>query len=271
MSILAYDFVIRALLGALFTGLAAPAVGTYLVQRRLALMGDGIGHVAVTGVALGLLTGAAPLLTAVIVATAGAITIELADYLQFDELRSVTQQVLHAFNVLPDFHLSYTRIGLRYINEIRAELVGIASDRWMEPKAWEPFVNSELLRTVTNPPSGLHAFIGPRTIFFHATESPSYISLEHGIHPQGIVNPDDVISLEGDSGPCFVLDFDAFRDGADLQLKSNHPDVIDITSELNSIVESAFQWSITEEAREVFRGPARSSSNEGPFPRTSNA
>ncbi len=43
----------RALLAALVTGLAAPAVGTYLVQRRLALMGDGIGHVAVTGVALG--------------------------------------------------------------------------------------------------------------------------------------------------------------------------------------------------------------------------
>ena len=77
MSILAYDFVIRALLGALFTGLAAPAVGTYLVQRRLALMGDGIGHVAVTGVALGLLTGTAPLLTAVVVATAGAILIEV--------------------------------------------------------------------------------------------------------------------------------------------------------------------------------------------------
>ena len=77
MSILAYDFVIRALLGALFTGLAAPAVGTYLVQRRLALMGDGIGHVAVTGVALGLMTGTAPLLTAVVVATAGAILIEV--------------------------------------------------------------------------------------------------------------------------------------------------------------------------------------------------
>ena len=46
-----YPFMQRALLAALFTGLAAPAVGTYLVQRRLALMGDGIGHVAVTGVA----------------------------------------------------------------------------------------------------------------------------------------------------------------------------------------------------------------------------
>jgi zinc transport system permease protein len=77
MSILTEPFMVRALLGALFTGLAAPAVGTYLVQRRLALMGDGIGHVAVTGVALGLLTGAAPTLTAVIVAVIGAVLIEV--------------------------------------------------------------------------------------------------------------------------------------------------------------------------------------------------
>ncbi|MDP3967724.1 MAG: metal ABC transporter permease [Nocardioides sp.] len=77
MSLLAYDFMQRALLAALLTGLAAPAVGTYLVQRRLALMGDGIGHVAVTGVALGLLTGTSPVLTAVVVATLGAVLIEV--------------------------------------------------------------------------------------------------------------------------------------------------------------------------------------------------
>ena len=71
------DFMQRALLAALFTGLAAPAIGTYLVQRRLALMGDGIGHVAVTGVALGLLTGLSPTWTAVLVAILGAVTIEL--------------------------------------------------------------------------------------------------------------------------------------------------------------------------------------------------
>ena len=76
LELLQYDFMIRALLGAVFTGLAAPAVGTYLVQRRLALMGDGIGHIAVTGVAVGLLTGASPTLTAVIVAVIGAVVIE---------------------------------------------------------------------------------------------------------------------------------------------------------------------------------------------------
>jgi len=77
MSILQQDFMQRALIAALFTGLAAPSVGTYLVQRRLALMGDGIGHVAVTGVALGLLTGTSPTWTAVIVSILGAVLIEV--------------------------------------------------------------------------------------------------------------------------------------------------------------------------------------------------
>ncbi|MEV0380220.1 metal ABC transporter permease [Nonomuraea sp. NPDC050643] len=66
-----------ALIAALLVGLCAPAVGTFIVQRRLALLGDGIGHVALTGVALGFLTGTAPVLTAVIVSIVGAVAIEL--------------------------------------------------------------------------------------------------------------------------------------------------------------------------------------------------
>ncbi len=77
MNILSYDFLRNALIGALVIGLIAPAVGTYLVQRRMSLIGDGIGHIALTGVAVGFLTGTSPVLTAVIVSAAGAITIEL--------------------------------------------------------------------------------------------------------------------------------------------------------------------------------------------------
>ena len=77
LDLLGLDFMQRALIAALLTGLAAPAIGTFLVQRRLALLGDGIGHVAVTGVALGLLTGASPTWTAVLVAVAGAVLIEV--------------------------------------------------------------------------------------------------------------------------------------------------------------------------------------------------
>ncbi len=75
----------RALVAAVLVGLVAPVVGTYLVQRRLSLLGDGIGHVALTGVALGWVVGTAAGLVpqdalalpgAVVAAVAGALLIE---------------------------------------------------------------------------------------------------------------------------------------------------------------------------------------------------
>ena len=77
LDLLSYDFMQRALLAALLVGLTAPTVGIYLVQRRLALIGDGMGHVALTGVAVGLLTGTAPVLTALVAAVLAAVLIEL--------------------------------------------------------------------------------------------------------------------------------------------------------------------------------------------------
>src|SRR5690606_8529885 len=77
LELLDYPFMQRALIAAVFTGLAAPAIGVFLVHRRLALLGDGLGHVALTGVALGLLTGVAPVATAVVVAALGALLIEV--------------------------------------------------------------------------------------------------------------------------------------------------------------------------------------------------
>ncbi len=77
LRILEFGFMRRALLAALLVGLAAPAVGIFLVQRRLALIGDGLGHVAVTGVALGLVLDQAPVPVALLVAILGAVAIEL--------------------------------------------------------------------------------------------------------------------------------------------------------------------------------------------------
>ena len=77
MEILSYDFMQRALLASLMVGLVAPAVGVFLVQRRLSLLGDGLGHVALTGVAVGVLTATAPVGTALVAAILGAVLIEL--------------------------------------------------------------------------------------------------------------------------------------------------------------------------------------------------
>ncbi|MBC6461628.1 metal ABC transporter permease [Actinomadura sp. HBU206391] len=74
---LQFDFMRIALVMAVLIGLTAPAIGTFIVQRRLALLGDGIGHVALTGVGLGLLTSTSPILGAVVVSALGAVAIEV--------------------------------------------------------------------------------------------------------------------------------------------------------------------------------------------------
>jgi len=78
--VLQYAFMQRALLAAVLVGLTAPTVGVHLVQRRLALIGDGLGHIALAGVAVGVLTSTAPVLTALVGATAGAVAVELIRY-----------------------------------------------------------------------------------------------------------------------------------------------------------------------------------------------
>ena len=77
IDLLTVDFMQRALIAALLVGTVAPMVGIFLVQRRLSLIGDGMGHVALAGVAIGLVSGTAPVLTALVAAVLAAVVIEL--------------------------------------------------------------------------------------------------------------------------------------------------------------------------------------------------
>lgn len=77
MDILDYAFMQRALIAAVLVGITAPAIGIYLVQRRQPLMGDGIGHVAMTGVGLGFLLNASPVWMATAVSALGSVLMEL--------------------------------------------------------------------------------------------------------------------------------------------------------------------------------------------------
>jgi zinc transport system permease protein len=65
-----------ALIAGVAVGASAPLIGTFLVQKRLSLLGDGIGHVAVAGVGAGLLFGTSPTWTALVVAVAAALALE---------------------------------------------------------------------------------------------------------------------------------------------------------------------------------------------------
>jgi zinc transport system permease protein len=65
-----------ALGAGLIVGACAPLIGVFLVQKRLSLMGDGIGHLAFAGVAAGLVLQVAPIWTALVVAVVGAAALE---------------------------------------------------------------------------------------------------------------------------------------------------------------------------------------------------
>jgi len=70
------EYMQLALVAGVVVGACAPLIGTFLVQRRLSLLGDGIGHLAFAGVAAGLLLGIWPVWAALVVAVVGALSLE---------------------------------------------------------------------------------------------------------------------------------------------------------------------------------------------------
>lgn len=64
IDLLSYRFFQNALIGGVIAAAACAAVGLFLILKKEAMIGDGITHTAFGGIALGLLLGINPLLTA---------------------------------------------------------------------------------------------------------------------------------------------------------------------------------------------------------------
>jgi zinc transport system permease protein len=84
---LGFPFMQRAYLAALCIGLIGPLVGSFLVHREMAMIGDTLAHSAFAGVAAGLFVNSvyavtvSPLLTALLVAAVAALLVQtLVDY-----------------------------------------------------------------------------------------------------------------------------------------------------------------------------------------------
>ncbi|SMP07123.1 zinc transport system permease protein [Desulfurobacterium pacificum] len=63
---LSYSFGVNALISALLTGFLCSAIGTFVVLKKMPFIGAGLAHIAFAGVALGILTGKSPLLSALL-------------------------------------------------------------------------------------------------------------------------------------------------------------------------------------------------------------
>jgi len=87
LRLLAFPFMQRAYLAAICIAVIGPLVGSFLVHREMAMIGDTLAHSAFAGVAVGLFVNATlslsvpPLLTALVVAVLAALLVQaLVDY-----------------------------------------------------------------------------------------------------------------------------------------------------------------------------------------------
>ena len=75
LELLQFPFVQRAIISGLILGLLFAVLGVYVILRNMAFWGDGIAHASLAGIAFALFSGSQPLLWAIIVSVAFAVTI----------------------------------------------------------------------------------------------------------------------------------------------------------------------------------------------------
>lgn len=88
LEILQYGFMQRALGAGIIAGILCPLIGIFVVLRRMSMIGDSLSHVALAGIAAGMLANIYPLGTALIFSVGAALAMEKLrkSYEQYAEL-----------------------------------------------------------------------------------------------------------------------------------------------------------------------------------------
>src|SRR5690554_7111943 len=73
---LTYGFMQKSFIMGIMISLIAPTIGYFLVLRRQSIIGDTLSHVALAGVAFGMITNTYPVYTAIISSVIAALGIE---------------------------------------------------------------------------------------------------------------------------------------------------------------------------------------------------
>lgn len=76
MELFQFGFMRRAIAAGMIVGALCPLIGIFLVLRRMSLIGDSLSHVALAGVAAGIVSGVYPPAAALVFSVAAALGIE---------------------------------------------------------------------------------------------------------------------------------------------------------------------------------------------------
>lgn len=177
-----------------------------------------------------------------------SLTYETTAYKSFEEL---LEAVTHACDALDAAKVrpAVQRVGLRYIDEVRVP------EQITDVRQWSTWINGQLLS---------HLEVGPLDAPVTGAQSISAYDLGEGrglnfrfaaLNQGSIVVSQFLKRPAVPSGPFFVLDFDGFHDFSGQDSVTLSAEVVRAAlSTVHIPCGTAFQRSITDEARKLFRG-----------------
>lgn len=176
-----------------------------------------------------------------------SLTYETTAYASFEELLDAVAAACEAL-VAAKVRPAVQRVGLRYIDEVRVP------EPITDVRLWRKWINDRLVG---------HLKIGPDDVPATATQSISTYDLGEGrgfnfryaaLDQGPIVVPQFLTRPAIESGPFFVLDFDGFHDFSGREAVPLSSEVVrNSLSAVHGPCGAAFQRSITDEARALFR------------------
>ncbi len=180
--------------------------------------------------------------------TSESFAFETTQYSDFSRLRSVVELVC---GVLQELHITsdLTRIGLRYIDEIRVP------EKIIELSQWESWVESTLVAKLDISSGGFPILAAQGATVYDLGEGKRLIFRFAALNQEPVVEP-QVLRRKQDheSGPFFVLDFDGFHSfSANDDATFSFERIIEVLSAVHAPAGELFQRSITDKARELFR------------------
>jgi len=177
-----------------------------------------------------------------------SLTYETTAYSHFDELLDAVRAACDAL-VAAKVRPAVQRVGLRYIDEVRVP------ETISDVREWAKWINARLIAQLEVGPEEYPATTMQSVTTYDLGEGKGLNFRCAALNQGPIVVPQFLKRPPIQSGPFFVLDFDGFHDftGRDAVALSS-----DVVSESLSTVHvpcgTAFQRSITDEARTIFRG-----------------
>lgn len=179
-----------------------------------------------------------------------SLTYETTAYHSFEKLLEAVTAACEAL-VEVKVRPAVQRVGLRYIDEVRVA----DTDTVTDVRQWSRWIDESLLA---------HLAVGPDDLPATSTQTVSTYDLGEGrglnfrcaaLNQGTIVVPQHLKRAAVESGPFFVLDFDGFRDFTGQDAVQLSADVVsDALSAVHVPCGAAFQRSINDEARTLFRG-----------------